>query len=97
MSGQIIPYKSKKARPIIEWDWMRCEIEPESTEVQVLGTIAAGQPIEAISYPQTISIPKDMVGRFETYALRVEGHSMVDENIQHGDFIIIEARHYKHI
>ena len=92
MSGQIIPYKSKKARPIIEWDWKRCEIEPESTEVHVLGTIAAGQPIEAISCPQTISIPKDMVGRFETYALRVEGHSMVDENIQHGDFIIIEAR-----
>jgi repressor LexA len=92
MSAQIIEYKTKKVRPVIDWDWMRCEVEPESTEIEVLGTIAAGQPIEALPYPQTISIPKDMVGRFETYALRVEGNSMVDENIQHGDYIIIEAR-----
>jgi SOS-response transcriptional repressor LexA len=62
---------------------MRCEVEPESAEIAVLGTIAAGQPIEALPCPQTLSIPKEMVGRFETYALRVEGHSMVDENI-HG-------------
>jgi repressor LexA len=33
-----------------------------------------------------------MLGRFETYALRVEGHSMMDENIQHGDHIVIEAK-----
>ncbi len=32
------------------------------------------------------------MGRFETYTLRVKGNSMVDENIQHGDYIIIEAR-----
>ena len=32
------------------------------------------------------------MGRFEAFALRVEGHSMVDDNIQHGDYIIIEAR-----
>jgi repressor LexA len=92
MKGHIIPCHVKKAQPVVDWDWMRCEVEPESTEIEVLGTIAAGQPIEAIPYPQTISIPKDMVGRFRTYALRVEGHSMIDENIQHGDYIIIEAR-----
>jgi repressor LexA len=92
MSAQIIAYKTKKVRPVMDWDWMRCEVEPKSTDIAVLGTIAAGQPIEAVPYPQTISIPKDMVGRFKTYALRVEGHSMVDENIQHGDYIIIEAR-----
>ncbi len=92
MSAEIIAYKTKKVRPVIDRDWMRCEVEPEPTEIEVLGTIAAGQPIGALPYPQTISIPKDMVGRFETYALRVEGNSMVDENIQHGDYIIIEAR-----
>jgi len=92
MSAQVIAYKTKTVRPVIDWDWMRCEVEPESTEIAVLGTIAAGQPMEALPYPQTLSIPKDMVGRFETYALRVEGNSMVDENIQDGDYIIIEAR-----
>jgi SOS-response transcriptional repressor LexA len=47
MSAEIIAYKTKKVRPVIEWDWMRCEVEPESTEIEHKGTIAAGQPIEA--------------------------------------------------
>lgn len=92
MSAQVIPYKTKKIRPVVDWDWMFCESEAESLEIPVMGTIAAGQPIEAIPDNRTISIPKDMIGRFRTYALQVEGHSMVDENIQHGDFVIIEAR-----
>lgn len=92
MKAQAIPYHAKKARPIIDWDWMRFEDAVESVELQVIGTVAAGELIEALPYHQTISIPKNMVGRFEAYALRVEGHSMVDDNIQHGDYIIIEAR-----
>ncbi|UCG14881.1 MAG: repressor LexA [Deltaproteobacteria bacterium] len=71
---------------------MRFDVLAESVEVPVLGTVAAGHPIEAVPYQQTVSIPKDLVGRFETYALRVEGNSMVDENIHDGDYIIIEAR-----
>ena len=92
MKAQVIPYEAKKAVPVINWDWTRFEDEVESIEVPLLGTVAAGQPREALPYPQTISIPKDMVGRFQTYALRVEGYSMMDENIQHGDHIVIEAR-----
>ncbi len=92
MTACVIPFAGGKKRPVVDWDWMRCEVETESTEIPVMGTVAAGQPIEAIPDNRTISIPKDMVGRFRTYALQVEGHSMVDENIQHGDFIVIEAR-----
>jgi repressor LexA len=92
MSAKIISWHAKRDRPVFDWDWIRCEIDPEPIEIAVMGTVAAGVPIEAIPYRQTISIPKDMVGRFQTFALRVEGHSMVDENIQHGDYIIIEAR-----
>ena len=83
----------KKLKPVIDWDWSCFDVVSESTEVLLLGTVAAGQPIEAVPFKQTISIPKDMVGRFQTYALRVEGNSMLDENIQDGDYIIIEARH----
>jgi len=92
MKTQGIQYAAKRARPIIDWDWMRFDDEVESVDVAVLGTVAAGELIEAVPYHQTISIPKNMVGRFEAYALRVEGHSMVDDNIQHGDYIIIEVR-----
>ena len=91
MKAQAIPYHAKKARPIIDWDWIRFENAVESVEIPVLGTVAAGDLIEPFPYPQRISIPKNIVGKFEAYALRVEGHSMVDDNIQHGDHIIIEA------
>ena len=92
MNTQGIQYAAKRARAIIDWDWMRFDDEVESVDVEVLGTVAAGELIEAVPYHQKISIPKNMVGRFEAYALRVEGHSMVDDNIQHGDYIIIEVR-----
>jgi repressor LexA len=90
MKAQVMPYQFK--RPIVNWDWGRSDIDPKSVEVPVLGTVAAGAPIEAIPDHQTISIPRSMVGRFETYALRVEGHSMIDENIRNGDYIIIESK-----
>jgi repressor LexA len=92
MKAQVTPYHAKRALPVIDWNWERLDGVSESVEVPILGTVAAGQPIEALPYPQTISIPRDTVGRFQTYALRVEGYSMLDENIQHGDHIIIKAK-----
>jgi len=92
MKEQVMPYHAKKVRQIIDWNWMRFEDAVESVEIPVLGTVAAGELIEPFPYPQRISIPKNIVGKFEAYALRVEGHSMVDDNIQHGDYIILETR-----
>jgi repressor LexA len=92
MKAHAMPYHAKRFRPVIDWGWMRSKDAVESVEIQVLGIVAAGELIEALPCPQTISIPKNMVGRFQAYALRVEGHSMVDDDIQHGDYIIIEAR-----
>jgi repressor LexA len=64
----------------------------EDNEVPLLGTVAAGQPIEAILTHDTISVPKDLRGRGRTFALRVRGESMVDENIQDGDIIIVASQ-----
>jgi repressor LexA len=61
-------------------------------EVPVLGTVAAGLPIEAVLTDDTVSVPKDMQGRGRTYALRVRGESMIDENIQDGDIIIVSSQ-----
>src|SRR6266496_69519 len=44
-------------------------------EVPLLGTVAAGQPIEAILTHDTVNVPKDMHGRGRTFALRVRGDS----------------------
>ncbi|HEX6716785.1 MAG TPA: transcriptional repressor LexA [Pyrinomonadaceae bacterium] len=61
-------------------------------EIALLGTVAAGQPIEAILSHDTISVPKDMQGHGRTFALRVRGESMIDENIQDGDIIIVSSQ-----
>ena len=60
-------------------------------EIPLLGCITAGNPIERIEHHETIKVPASMVRR-NTYALRVQGHSMIDDNIQDGDIIIVEKR-----
>lgn len=64
----------------------------EDNEVPLLGTVAAGQPIEAILTHDTVSVPKNLRGRGRTFALRVRGDSMVGENIEDGDIIIVASQ-----
>ena len=66
--------------------------DDDDSEVPLLGTVAAGQPIEAILSHDAISVPKDMHGRGRTFALRVRGDSMIEENIQDGDVIIVASQ-----
>jgi len=63
----------------------------DMVDIPLLGIITAGNPVERIEHHETISVPADMV-RQNTYALRVQGHSMIDDNIQDGDTIIVEKR-----
>ena len=59
-------------------------------KIPLLGTIAAGQPIEAIQNKETIAVPKSKVpSSAEIYALRVVGNSMIDENINDGDVVLV--------
>ncbi|MDD2753332.1 MAG: transcriptional repressor LexA [Candidatus Portnoybacteria bacterium] len=61
--------------------------------VPLLGQIAAGQPIEAIQERETIAIPKSKVPpSSEVYALRVIGNSMIDENINDGDIVLVRQQ-----
>lgn len=57
--------------------------------VPLLGSIAAGFPIEAIRTPETIDIPADLRGP-DVFALKVQGESMVDDGILDGDYVIVE-------
>src|SRR6185369_14851060 len=58
----------------------------------LLGRVAAGVPIEAISNPDTISIPADWLGRGQRFALRVRGDSMIDAHIEDGDVVVVERK-----
>ena len=61
-------------------------------ELPLLGTVAAGVPIEAVASAETIAVPEDLVAATDTYALRVRGSSMIDEQIRDGDIVIVEDR-----
>jgi len=61
-------------------------------ELPLLGYVAAGSPIEAITTAESISVPEDLIGKRDTYVLRVRGDSMIDEQIRDGDFVIVEDR-----
>lgn len=63
-----------------------------SIELPLLGYVAAGRPIEAVTSNETIAVPEDFVGKRDTYVLRVRGESMIDEQIRDGDFVIVEDR-----
>jgi len=60
-------------------------------EIPLLGKITAGNPIERVEHNENIKVPANMV-RKDTYALKVSGHSMIDDNIQDGDIVIIEKK-----
>ncbi len=60
--------------------------------LRLVGTVAAGTPIEAIEGSDTISVPEEFVRRDNTFCLRVKGESMIDEGIRDGDYIIVEGR-----
>ena len=61
--------------------------------IPLLGLIAAGQPIEAIQNKETIAVPQNRLPRSgEFYALRVIGNSMIDENINDGDIILVKQQ-----
>lgn len=62
-------------------------------KIPLLGTIAAGEPIEAMRQHEFISVPKTKLpkgGRI--YALRVSGNSMLGENIRDGDVVLVKQQ-----
>ena len=62
-------------------------------KIPLLGTIAAGQPIEAIQDKEMIAVPKSKIpSSSEVYALRVVGNSMIDENINDGDVVLVRQQ-----
>jgi repressor LexA len=69
------------------------EASPRAIELPLLGTVAAGLPIEALDYNETCCVPENLVGRGGShYVLRVRGNSMVDEQIRDGDFVVVNQR-----
>ena len=62
-------------------------------DLPLLGNVAAGLPIEAIEQRESLSVPADMIRKGkDNFVLRVEGDSMIDEQIRDGDYIVVTSQ-----
>jgi len=67
--------------------------QPGVCELPLLGTVAAGEPIEAVEDRDVIAVPDAMLpATGPNYVLRVRGESMIDEQIRDGDFVVVHGR-----
>ena len=66
-------------------------VEAQAMELPVMGRIAAGVPIAAISeVSHHVAVPGQMLsGQGHHYALEVKGDSMIDVGINDGDIVVI--------
>ena len=79
--------------------WNRSRsIEPVGSEggevtLPLLGIVAAGAPIEAVEVEERVAVPAELVRRPESsFVLRVQGDSMIEEQIRDGDYVVVERR-----
>lgn len=65
-------------------------------DLPLLGWIAAGQPLETVSEPESIAVPTHLRGprggADSHYVLKVTGTSMVEEGIFDGDLVVVQRR-----
>ncbi|HZR83843.1 MAG TPA: transcriptional repressor LexA [Candidatus Binatia bacterium] len=64
----------------------------DAVDLPLLGAAAAGRPIEAFFDGETVSVPRTMVRRSDSFVLRVRGDSMKDDGILDGDLVVVESR-----
>ena len=68
------------------------QAQPRVVSIPVIGRIAAGLPIEAIEDPSdVVELPVGSVPD-NCYALRVRGTSMVEDNIDDGDLVVVQSQ-----
>ncbi len=69
------------------------EAFPRALELPLLGSVAAGLPLEAAIHHETVTVPEDFVRRGGNhYVLKVRGNSMIDEQIRDGDYVVVQEK-----
>ncbi len=65
----------------------------EALCLPLLGKVAAGRPIEALAHNEFVEVPKDYISHPEkSFALKVQGQSMIEDGIFDGDTIFIQKQ-----
>lgn len=67
--------------------------EGESSEVPLVGQIAAGAPITAEQHVEEVfTLPTHVTGTGNLFVLKVNGDSMIDAAIMDGDYVVVRAQ-----
>ncbi len=66
--------------------------EDRATKLPLLGSIAAGSPIEAVENREELDLETMFHSKNGVYVLRVRGESMIDDHLCDGDYVVIERR-----
>lgn len=65
----------------------------DAFQIPMLGRVAAGAPLEAYDHDEFIDVPASLVKNPDrTYALRVQGQSMIEDGIFEGDVILVQRQ-----
>ncbi len=84
---------------IVRPDFSKTQVKPSlasvamdsGVEIPLHGRIAAGTPIDAIENADSyITVPPNLLGRGDCFALEVSGDSMIELGIMDGDTVVIE-------
>jgi repressor LexA len=62
-----------------------------SAGLPLLGTVAAGTPVQAVEQQERLDLGDLFVGP-DLYALKVRGQSMIEDHIEDGDYVIIRRQ-----
>jgi repressor LexA len=71
-------------------EWINPSTET-MTALPLMGRVSAGRPLEAIEDPDWVEVP-ERLAQDAQFVLRVQGDSMIDDQIEDGDLILIQTR-----
>lgn len=65
----------------------------EALQIPLLGSVAAGRPIEALKHDEFVEAPPSLIRNADkTFALTVAGQSMIEDGIHDGDVIFVQKQ-----
>ncbi len=88
--------QANKARSLEISPRIQLPDEERRTRLPLVGTIAAGSPIDAVEDREHLDLEElfpARPGKGPTFVLQVRGDSMIDEQIRDGDYVVVEPRH----
>jgi repressor LexA len=69
------------------------KISEETLSLPLLGKVAAGLPLEAMTDNEYVDVPPSLVrNASKTFALKVSGNSMIEDGIHDGDIILVQKQ-----